>query len=73
MRNKAELSPTHITVLRDLKQHTESTLPVIREMKELGIEWKDGPSLSQERHFEKYVRIKFGIEEKNFHGEGTSK
>ena len=35
------------------------------------MEMKTGPSLSQERHFKEYVRIKFGLEETNHHGEGT--
>lgn len=65
------MSPSHIRVLQDLKEFTDHTLPIIRERKDLGMEINSGTSMNQDMHYEKYIKMKFGIEEVNWHGEGT--
>lgn len=62
-RNKSEIHGSHIEVLRDLKQFTDHTLPSVRERKELGLEINTGTSISQDIHYDKYVKIKFGIKD----------
>ncbi|CAI2361173.1 unnamed protein product [Moneuplotes crassus] len=70
-RNKCDLPPSHIKVLQQLKKHTDLILPSLKEKQELGMDLKEGTSLSQEHHFQEYIKIKFGLDMKNYHGEGT--
>lgn len=61
--NRTEKRGSHIDTLRKLKSHTDRTLPIVRERKELGLDMTSGISMEQDIHYEDYVKVKFGIKD----------
>ena len=61
----AKPEKSHIKILQDLTEFTKDTLPIIREKKESGLDVNYGISHSQQRHFDKYVKVKFGLQLSN--------
>lgn len=62
-RNKSESEGSQFLVLKNLSKLTDKTLPQMRERIKNGLDNPSGTSISQDLHYEQYVKIKFGIKD----------